>query len=111
MTIIGNRNLDFFVGAVITVYDPVADTESQLYLSNRSYLTRIDDTIDPNRQFIGLLSQAYEINISWFKGNKIGGRSERSFGALKAIKADGAHSLSYLFDDGGLKVQGRTVTY
>lgn len=110
MTAVGKRDLNLFIGADVTFWDPGLEAERTVYWSNRSWITNPDDSVAANRQYIGLLLQAFTLELSWFSGDQIGGRSERNFGELRAFNPDGAHSLNYIFED-SLSPQGRSITY
>jgi len=110
MSAIGKRNLNLLITADVTFYDPALDSTRTVYWSNQSFLTNVDDSIAANRQYIGLLAQAFNINFSWFNEDQIGGRSERNYGELRAINPDGAHSLAYIFED-DLSVQGQSIVF
>lgn len=110
MSAIGKRVINLFVGADVTFYRPATADTVTVYWSNRSWITNPNDTIAANRQFVGLLLQGHSFDYSWFRGDQLGGRSERNDGALRAINADGAHSLDYIFD-GGYSVQGQPITF
>ena len=105
MTAIGKRVLDLMVTTDVRFHDG-----QFAYLSSRSTLTRPDDTVATNRQYLGLLLQGPNLDYSWVSGDRLGGRSQRTHGTAKFINPDGIYSLDYIQEQ-GLSVERQPFTY
>lgn len=113
MSAIGKRVLNLFIGADINFRDPSDASILTLYRSIDSMLTRVSDSIDPNRQYVGQMTKALSFDYSLFSPeNNIGGRSKRNFGELRLFKPRFPHvyRLDNLFDE-DMSVQDQPIVY